>query len=91
VTNIGRSVVSEVRVRLRHSHGHHTPTRLIDLTPHLLRRRAAPAPPPELPELPELTSHRVQGVAETDCSWGLLLVPISVCVALFVYASVFFP
>jgi hypothetical protein len=80
--------VSEVKVRLRHSHGHQTPARLIDLTPHLLRRRAAPVPPVELRE--ELTSHRVQGVAETDCSWGLLLVPISVCVALFVYASLFF-
>lgn len=49
-------------------------------------RVAAAASPAALDEMtPQLVR-----VVDTDGSWGLLLVPVAVCVALFVYAGMFF-
>lgn len=50
--------------------------------------REVAASPPAF--LDEMVPQQGQGAVKTDHSLGLLLVPVAICVALLVYASMFF-
>lgn len=50
-------------------------------------REVAASPPASFDEMVPQQGH---GAVNTDQSWGLLLVPVAICVALWVYASMFF-